>query len=279
MKPHTKVPFTAFTQPLTNRKTTFTFPTHIVSCVLATFGIMNTMRSVFFGFSLLFSGILSAQEVQGIATGNPDAKLGPLKGLSLHAEYVYAVINNRYEIQRQYKSGIGVGLVYRTGQWFSISGVLNKFQKHDALSLVDCQGWSFDMDANLTMRLAKSDMYFRVIYGIGYTDWKGTYVGPNLNDNYHYYFGKLLKDQYYTANLGWGFSHFFYRQRMEGFGDFRVKFAADPRVMFSVRDTQFHFGVRYHLLPNKLKSEKDSNATRKPNREKKRRVYKWMKNR
>lgn len=241
---------------------------------------MNFLRNVVLLGSLVFSGVLGAQEVQGIAvSGETDFKPGPAKGLSLHADYVYGVIDNRYEVERQYKSGIGVGLVYRTGQWFSVSAVLTKFQRHDALSLRDCQGWSFDVDGQLTMRLGQSDLYFRMIYGAGYTDWKGYYVGPNLNDNYHYYIGKLLKDQFYTGNIGWGFSHFFCRQRMEGFGDFRLKFAADPRVMFSVRDSQFHFGVRYHIGLSGREGTKDGNAKRKTNSERKRRVYKWMKDR
>jgi hypothetical protein len=241
---------------------------------------MNFLRSVILIGSLVFSGVLSAQEVQGIAvSGEPDYKPGPNKGFSFNAEYVYGVINNRYEIERQYKSGIGIGILYRTGQWFSVSAVLTKFQRHDARSLENCQAWSFDMDGQLTMRLGQSDLYFRMLYGVGFTDWKGYYVGPNLNDNYHYYIGKLLKDKFYTANIGWGFSHFFYGQRMEGFGDFRLKFAADPRVMFSIRDSQFHFGVRYHLGRFYQESTTDGNAKRKTNREKKRRQYKWMKNR
>lgn len=241
---------------------------------------MNFLRRSLIVCSFALAAGLSAQEVQGIAvTGESDFRPGPAKGFSLDAEYVYGVINNRYEIQRQYKSAIGFGIVYRTGQWFSVSAVITKFQRHDALSLSDCQAWTADVDGQLTMRLGQSDLYFRMIYGVGYTDWKGYYVGPNLNDNYHYYIGKLLNDKFYTANIGWGFSHFFYRQRMEGFGDFRLKFAADPRVMFSVRDTQFHFGVRYHIGRMGGERDKDGNAKRKTNSERKRRVYKWMKGR
>jgi hypothetical protein len=246
---------------------------------------MNFLRGLLLGSCLLISAGISAQEVQAIATGPEHTKPVPRKGLNLHADYVYAVINNRYEIFRQYKSGIGVGLVYRSGQWFSLSAVLTKFQRHDAFALDDCQAWTFDLDGQLSMRLGESDLYFRMIYGAGFTNWKGYYAGPNLNDNYHYYIGKLLNDKFYTANIGWGFSHFFMRQRLEGFGDFRLKFASDPRVMFSVRDSQFHFGLRYSLVmkdgskDNENGRTADGNAKRKTNREKKRRVYKWMKNR
>jgi hypothetical protein len=243
---------------------------------------MNSLRTFSVSFILLFAAKLAAQEpteVNSVAVGLEYTKPVPRKGLNLHADYVYAVINNRYELERQYHSGIGFGLVYRGGQWFSLSAVLTKFQDHDVRSLADCQAWNFDVDGQLSMRIAKSDLYFRMVYGVGYVNWKGVYVGPNLNDNNHYYLGKLLNDKYYTANIGWGFGHYFCRQRLEGFGDFRLKFAADSRVMFSIRDTQFHFGFRYLLASEKSEPVKDGNAKRKTNREKKRRVYKWMKER
>lgn len=243
---------------------------------------MNLFYRVSVGILLLFAGSASAQqpgEVNSMATGVEYTKPVPRKGWNLHTDYVYAVINNRYEIERQYKSGIGLGLVYRSGQWFSLSAVFTKFQNHDVLSLDNCQAWNFDVDGQLSMKIAQSDLYFRMIYGVGYVNWKGYYVGPNLNDNNHYYIGKLLDDKFYTANIGWGFSHHFCRQRLEGFGDFRLKFAADSRVMFSIRDTQFHFGMRYSLAREKKEPVKDGNAKRKPNREKKRKVYKWMKDR
>lgn len=269
------MPFVQFEQPLTKWHSDCPTNIHYLR-------IMNILRCVSVGFALLISGVLNAQEpgeVNSFATGTGHNALTPRKGLNLHADYVYGVINNLYEVERQYKSGIGVGLVYRGGQWFSVSAVITKFQNHDVLSLDNCQAWSFDLDGQLSMRIAESDLYFRMIYGLGYTNWKGTYVGPNLNDNYHYYIGKLLTDKFYTANIGWGFSHYFCRQRLEGFGDFRLKFAADPRVMFSIRDTQFHFGLRYSLTNEAKERSKESSAKRKPNREKKRNVYKWMKNR
>lgn len=229
---------------------------------------------------------LSGQEVvQGISTGPAgNLQADPLPGWNVHVAYTYAVVNNRYEVQRQYKPGIGLGAVYRFGQWFSLEGAFSRYQRHNALSLEDIQSWTADLNAQLSMRIGKSDLYFRMIFGGGYVDWKGYYVGPNLNDNYHYYFGKLLKDQFYTANIGWGFGHYFCKQRLEGFSDFRVRFAADPRVMFSIRDTQIQIGLRYSLYrehnDDKDKANgKSGNASRRPNSEKKRRVYKWMKNR
>jgi hypothetical protein len=238
---------------------------------------MNRVAALF--VLMLVSSGIGAQEVSGIATGPGSSQPAPRRGWNVHAAYVYGVIDDRYEVERQYKSGIGLGMLYRSGQWFSVGMVFTRFQNHEARSLTNCQAWTFDVDGQLSMRIAQSDLYFRIIGGVGYVDWKGEYIGPNLNDNNHYYFGKLLKDQFYTANMGWGFAHYFYRQRLEGFGDFRLKFAADPRVMFSIRDTQFQFGLRYTITDRDKEKTQSGNAKRKTNSEKKRKVYKWMKDR
>lgn len=242
---------------------------------------MKFQLSVAFLFVFLFGGQSRAQEVvQGIPSAGPGiSHAQPLPGWNIHVGYSYGVIDNRYEIEHQYKSGMGFGAVYRWGQWFSVEGIFTRYQRHVALSLDDIQAWTADLNGQLSMRIGQSDLYFRMIFGVGYVDWKGYFVGPNLNDNYHYYYGKLLKDQFYTGNIGWGFAHYFCKQRLEGFGDFRMRFAADPRVMFSIRDTQFQFGFRYSLYREKTEGQKSGNATRKPNREKKRKQYKWLKNR
>lgn len=238
-----------------------------------------------------------AQVVEGIATGGTVSPPKPERGWNLHAAYSYAQINNRYEVRSQYKSGINAGIVYRFGQWFAIEGTFTRYQRHTAFSLDNIQAWNADVNAQLSMRIGESDLYFRTVFGMGYVDWKGYYVGPNLNDNYHYYFGKLLNDRFYTANLGCGFSHYFMRQRIEGFGDFRLRIASDRRVLFTICDTQFMFGLRYalHSSGNRMNKNgdaaqntsasqgsndsKNGKASRRTNSEKKRRVYKWMKGR
>jgi len=231
-------------------------------------------------FLFVFATESKAQQVvQGIASGGADNHLQPLPGWNIHVGYSYAVIDDHYEILRQYKPGLGMGVVYRWGQWFSIEGVFTRYKRHIALSLEDCQAWTLDVNGQLSMRIGKSDLYFRMIFGGGYVDWKGRFVGPNLNDNYHYYYGKLLKDQFYAGNIGWGFAHYFCGQRLEGFGDFRMRIAADHRVMFSICDTQFNFGLRYSLYREDKEDGKTANASRKANREKKRKQYKWLKNR
>jgi hypothetical protein len=251
-------------------------------------------KGLFTGLFLLSCAMLNSQEVvQAIGTGAPD-ELTPQRGWNLQAGYTYAVVNNRFEIKGQYKSGVNVGLVYRFGQWFALEGSFSRYQRHAAFSLDDIQSWTADLNAQLSMRIGESDLYFRTVFGGGYVDWKGYYIGPNLNDNNHYYIGKLLKDKFYTFNLGCGFSHYFFRQRMEGFGDFRMRVASDKRVMFTIADTQFLFGIRYSLVGkdrnrtdqryvngngSSANGNKNSNASRKGNREKKRKVYKWMKDR
>jgi hypothetical protein len=236
-----------------------------------------------FGFVLLFilfflSSSKAQEVVQGI-TGAEVQHLDPIPGWNIHVGYSYAVIDNHYEILEQYKSGLGLGAVYRWGQWFSLEGVFTRYKNHNALSLDNIQAWTVDLNGQLSMRIAQSDLYFRIIFGGGYVDWKGYFVGPNLNDNYHYYKGKLLKDQFGTCNLGWGFAHYFYGQRLEGFGDFRMRFAADRKVLFSICDTQINMGLRYSLSSGDKDDGKSSSASRKTNREKKRKQYKWLKNR
>lgn len=230
--------------------------------------------------SLLFVGGIRAQVVvQGISTGVEKPVLKPSRGWNIHAAYSYAVINNRYEIKGQYKSGFNAGMVYRFGQWFAVEGTFSRYLRHTATSLDNIQSWTADVNGQLSMRIGQSDLYFRTVFGMGYVDWKGTYIGPNLNDNYHYFIGIILKDKFYTGNLGCGFSHYFCKQRLEGFGDFRIRFAKDPRVLFTISDTQFLFGVRYSLKRQVSENGIDGNASRKTNSDKRRKVYKWLKNR
>lgn len=241
---------------------------------------MKIALKIAFIFALFYTEVMQSQVVvQGISTGTEKPVLKPTRGLNIHAGYSYAVINNRYEVKGQYKSGFNAGLVYRFGQWFAIEGIFTRYMRHNALSLEDIQSWTFDVNGQLSMRIGQSDLYFRTVFGIGYVDWKGYYIGPSLNDNYHYYFGKLLNDRFYTGNLGCGFAHYFFRQRLEGFGDFRLRLAGDRRVMFMIIDTQFQFGLRYALVRKEKKSEEESSASRKANSGKRRKVYKWLKDR
>lgn len=229
-------------------------------------------------FSLLLTAPAFGQTVTGISTGAA-AVQKPIRGWNIHAAYNYAVIDNKYEVRGQYKSGIQGGLVYRFGQWFAIEGSFTRFRRHESFSLTDIQAWTADLNGNLSMRIGESDMYFRSVFGIGYVDWKGIYIGPNLNDNNRYYYGMLLNDRFYSGNFGCGFSHFFMKQRIEGFGDFKLRFAGDKKVGLVIIDTHFVFGLRYSLTGSQKDSDKSGNAKRKPNSEKKRRVYKWMKER
>jgi hypothetical protein len=241
-------------------------------------------RSALFSFiaSLFISSFLLGQStVVGVAsTSETPTNTGPSKTLAAQVGLSYSVINNRYETRALYKPGLNIGLVRRFTPWFGLELGFNRYLRHDALSLTDIQSWSADLNGQLSMKIGESDLYFRTLFGVGYVDWKGIYVGPNLNDNYHYYFGKMLNDRFVTANLGWGFSHMFLRQRLEGFGDFRLRIAKDQRVLFSISDTAFLFGLRYTLCDsNDKKGDEKSKADRKGNKNKKTHVYKWLKNR
>ncbi len=228
-----------------------------------------------------FIGSLSAQGVvQGLATGpKPPEKKEAKRSLAMQAGLSYSVINNHFETNALYKPGLNLGLVHRISPWFALEGTFTRFLRHDAISLGDIQSWNVDLNGQLSMQIGESDLYFRTIFGVGYIDWKGYYVGPNLNDNYHYYYGKLLNDRFFTGNLGWGFSHKFMKQRLEGFGDFRLRFAGDKKVVFSIVDTGFLFGLRYNI-PNPVRTLESGKANgRKTAKQKNSRMYRWVKNR
>jgi hypothetical protein len=229
---------------------------------------------------LLFGCLFGQNTVVGVVS-NSDATVKRVRSKTIAAQcgLSYSVINNRYETRALYKPGLNLGLVRRFSPWFALELGFNRYFRHDALSLADIQSWSADLNGQLSMKIGESDLYFRTIFGVGYVDWKGYYVGPNLNDNYHYYYGKLLNDRFLNANLGWGFSHMFMKQRLEGFSDFRLRIAKDPRVLFSITDTAFLFGIRYTLLDSDNQNEKQGKADRKGNKNKKSHVYKWLKNR
>jgi len=232
---------------------------------------MRLFRLHFSFVSLLLIGCLHGQNtvVGVVANSEGTEKNVRPKTLAVQSGLSYSVINNRFETRALYKPGLNLGLVRRFSPWFALELGFNRYFRHDAISLADIQSWSADLNGQLSMKIGESDLYFRTVFGLGYVDWKGYYVGPNLNDNYHYYFGKLLNDRFMTANLGWGFSHMFMKQRLEGFGDFRLRIAKDPRVLFSITDTAFLFGIRYTLLDSNNQSEKQGRADRKGNKNKK----------
>lgn len=225
-------------------------------------------------------GSVAQEIVNGISITSGTVAKKPVKQtLAVQVALNYGVINNRYETRALYKPGLNIGFVRRLNPWFAFEGTFTRHVRHNAISLEDIQSWNADLNAQLSMKIGESDLYFRTIFGLGYVDWKGYFVGPNLNDNNRYYYGKLLNDRFFTGNLGWGFSHMFMKQRLEGFGDFRLRFAGDKRVLFSISDTSFLFGIRYNLVTRDKQTDKDHSANRKSNKQKNSRVYKWLKNR
>jgi hypothetical protein len=232
--------------------------------------------------AVLWSSGLSAQTpVQGISTGKSKKKADLYNPpvLTGHVAYAYALINNRYETRGIFKGGFNAGLLWRTAPWFGIEGSFNRFKRHEAFSLGDIQSWNAEINGMFLMKLGETNLHFDLIFGAGYTDWKGYYIGPNLNDNYHYYIGKLLNDRFLTGNIGWGFSYGFLKQKMIAFGNFRLRFASDPKVVFGIIDAQYTFGIRYGLKSKDWSRSKKSNANRRTQTGGRPRVYKWVKDR
>lgn len=243
---------------------------------------MHQLKRIFTAFSLFSAMMLIGQTpVQGIATGKSNSKGNSYNPpvLSAQAGYTYSLINNRYETRGVFKSGIGVGVLWRTAPWFGIEGSFGRQFRHQAFSLDDIQSWNAEVNGFFLMKLGETNLHFDLLFGGGYTDWKGYYIGPNLNDNYHYYIGKLLNDRFLTGNIGWGFSYGFMKQKLMAFGNFRLRFASDPKVVFGIIDAQYTFGIRYGLKSKNWEKNKKSDAKRKTNSGGRPRVYKWVKDR
>lgn len=225
---------------------------------------------------------LTAQTpVQGISTGkqkNKSEQYNP-PVISVHLAYTYSLINNRYETRGVFKSGMNAGVLWRTAPWFGIEGTFNKYLRHQAFSLDNIQAWNAEANAMFLMKLGETNLHFDLVFGAGFTDWKGYYIGPNLNDNYHYYIGKLLNDRFVTGNIGWGFSYGFLKHKLMAFGNFRLRFATDPKVVFGIIDAQYTFGLRYGLKSKNWERSRKSEANRKTNKGGRPRVYKWVKDR
>lgn len=219
--------------------------------------------------------------VQGISTGSSKKKGSDYNPpvLSAHLGYTYSLINNRYETRGLFKGGICGGLLWRTAPWFGIEGSFNRHFRHTAFSLGDIQSWNAEVNGFFLMKLGETNLHFDLLFGAGYTDWKGYYIGPNLNDNYHYYIGKLLNDRFFTGNIGWGFSYGFMKHKLMAFGNFRLRFASDPKVVFGIIDAQYTFGLRYGLKSKNWERSKKSDANRKTKTGSRPRVYKWVKDR
>lgn len=224
-------------------------------------------RYLFFAL-LIFSGLaVRAQQNKPFAT-----KLG------VAASFDYAVINNVKEVRGTYKPGLNMRLIYNPRPFFALSGEYTRHLRHNsAPALEGITSWNADLNTHFIMQVGESDLKFAAILGVDLLDWKGTYVGPSLNDNNTYYYGLVLRDRWIAANMGFGFNHDF-GKRLNGFGEFKVRMTSQGKDdLFGVRDAAFNFGLRFNFLEIQKQTDNAKGKTDKPRRRKiAGRKYNWL---
>ncbi|MGL4598920.1 MAG: hypothetical protein ACRCYO_15490 [Bacteroidia bacterium] len=204
---------------------------------------------------LFFSGALQAQnDVDGYVPPPRAPRAKPFRpSLQLGAAFAYSVINNRKEVRGLYKPGIDLRVFAQLRPAFGVSLAYTHHLKHNSSpALEDIYSYNFDLDGHLIMRVGESDLFFSALFGLTYLNWRGTYVGPTLNDNNQYYYGLVLKQPWIGANMGIGCQHVLWRS-FTGFGEFRMRFVTVDADLLSISDTAFRFGVRSPLAYGKPK--------------------------
>ncbi len=245
---------------------------------LSYFSVMK-QRYLFSALLLLGSLAAQAQQSKPVAT-----KLG------VGASFDYAVINNVKEVRGAYKPGFNMRLIYNPRPFFALSGEFTTHARHNSAPALDnITAWNADLNTHFIMQVGESDLKFAAILGVGMLDWKGTYVGPSLNDNNTYYYGLVLRDSWIAANMGFGFNHDF-GKRFNGFGEFKVRMTSQGKDdLFGVRDAAFNFGVRFNFLEIQKQSDNrngstvkngDTNAKGKTDKTRRRKIagrkYNWL---
>jgi hypothetical protein len=193
------------------------------------------------------------------------------KHFALSSAFSYSVINNRKEVRGQYKPGINAGLNFYTKPWFYWSGEYTYFFRHSSSpGFENINSWNTELNGNLLMGAATTDLKFRFIFGVTYMQWDGIFVGPDVADDKTWYIGKLIEQDWVGATLGAGFSHPF-GNYFNGYADFRMRFASQEKDLVSISDTAFNFGVQFN--PYSIEKKKKSKNAR-PSR-----FYRWVKKR
>lgn len=184
--------------------------------------------------------------------------------LAIAASFDYAVINNVKEVRGAYKPGINGRLIYNPRPFFALSGeYTHHFRHNTAPALENISSWNADLNTHFIMQVGESDLKFSAILGVDLLDWRGTYVGPSLNDNNTYYYGLVLRDNWIAANMGFGFNHDF-GKRFNGFGEFKVRMTSESKDdLFGVRDAAFNFGVRFNFLEIQRQTSNSDNVDAK----------------
>jgi hypothetical protein len=227
-------------------------------------------------FSLFSISIFAQQSHTGFVSSPPKFH----KHFAPSAAFSYSVINNRKEVRGQYKPGINVGLSYVTHPWFAWSAEYSWFFKHNSSpGFENINAWNTELNGNLLMGMANSDLKFRFLFGMNYMKWSGTFVGPSLNDNQGWYVGKTINQDWVGGNMGVGFDHHF-GNYFEGYIDFRIRFASEKRDLISISDTAFNFGLKWSPPNTFVKVDKNGKPQKKKNSSQgSSRIYKWLKRR
>lgn len=221
----------------------------------------KTLLSLFL-FPLCFS--LTAQQFDRFAMGTA---------------FDYSVINNRMEVRGQYKPGINFRLMGFAKPWFAVSGEFTQHFVHPSSpGLMDIHSWNSDVNCHFITSLGETDMKFTALFGAGYLNWAGTYIGPLLHDNSKYTYGMRIKQDFVTVNLGFGFSHDIWKHAV-GFGEFKVRMASEGKRnddLFSVVDAAINLGARISFgtvgeTNTDPKGQKNNHRFRRPGR-----LYRWL---
>ncbi|MBI3509878.1 MAG: hypothetical protein HY064_04385 [Bacteroidetes bacterium] len=224
---------------------------------------------------LFFAAHLGAQETyMGIVPGS--AKFHPF--ISIGGGPCFSVINNRKEVKGNYKPGDHFFIGIHTKPWFYWSFEYSGFVNHASGSINDIKAWNSELDGNFLFDIGQTKYLFKFLFGAGHLDWRGTYIGPSLNDNNKYYIGMRLMEKWYCGNLGCGVARTLGRGFMIS-ADYRMRFASEKKDLLSISDTGFYFDVAWNIHGKKFYGENQHDMDKKQNKGKPGRIYKWMKNR
>jgi hypothetical protein len=189
----------------------------------------------------------------------------------------WAVINNRKEVRGVYKPGLSGGISWYTSPWFNITAEYSWFLPHNSSpSFENIHAWNSELNCNLFMGIGQTKLKFRTLFGLSYMNWKGTFIGPSLNDNNKYYYGLVVGQHWLAGNLGCGVSRMIY-SNLNATAGFRMRFASEEKDLVSISDTAFDFGLSWQLKKRAVKTDDNSGAYRKTTKNRSGRLYKWMK--
>lgn len=218
---------------------------------------------------LLHAGIMAQVAHEGISPGKPKpAKFK--KHFALSSALSYSVINNRKEVKGAYKPGFNAGIDFYTHPWFYWSAEYTRFFTHRSFGFENIQSWNSELNGNLLMGVATTSLKFRLVFGMTYLKWEGTFTGPDVTDDKTWYIGKLIQQDWIGGNLGFGFAYPL-GNHFSVYSDFRMRFASEKKDLFSISDTAFLAGIQFNPFQEGM-NKRSSNAN--PSR-----IYRWLKKR